>query len=377
MHLSTSRFLLCLLLLAGLALPSTRAEAKRSAPEVTCSACLVVDDTGRELFARAASRTLPNASTTKMTTALVVVAEASPDETVMVSAEAAATGGGGLDLHTGEIWDVRALLYALLLDSSNDAAVALAEHVAGTEADFVDEMNRTARAIGATGTHFVTAHGLDMVGHGSTARDLAATAAELLKDPLLAAIVATPRARIEGPAGIVTIENRNLLLESYSGAIGVKTGFTAGAGNVLVAAAERNGRRLIAVAMHSVDATVDAAALLDFGWARLAQTVVLRAGTPVAALVFDRGSTPVVTSTPVRDLARHNDVTFEFRPWSVEAPLAAGDVVGRVVVRSPDGTIETVDAVATGAVVPDETSWAVDVFTGLLRGVGELVGEPE
>lgn len=106
-------------------------------PPLSCRACLVVDDRGRVLFARAADERLPNASTTKIVTALVVVATADGDDVVLVSPGAAATGGGGLDLQPGEAYTVDALLHALLLTSSNDAAVALAEHVAGSEADFV------------------------------------------------------------------------------------------------------------------------------------------------------------------------------------------------------------------------------------------------
>lgn len=371
--MSISRFALCALV--ALVTIVGPAPARGAPLSVTCTACLVVDDTGRELFARNASAALPNASTTKMTTALVVRAGATPDESVMVSAAAAATGGGGLDLRAGEIFSVEALLYALLLDSSNDAAVALAEHVSGSEDDFVAEMNETAAELGATDTHYVTPHGLDMPGHGSSARDLALIAAELLADPLLAKIVGTSEARVRGPEGTILLENRNLLLEGYSGATGVKTGFTAGAGNVLVASAQRDGRRLIAVAMHSVDAAVDAAALLDVGWERLARTIVFRKGTTVGALVFDQGSTEVVAARPVRDSVRSDEVVYRFDPRDVvPMPLAPGDVVGEVVVTSTDGMLDTVEAIATSPVPAAERSWASDAFAGLLGAVGRLVG---
>jgi D-alanyl-D-alanine carboxypeptidase (penicillin-binding protein 5/6) len=337
----------------------------------------LIDDTGRELFARNASTQLPNASTTKMTTALVVREHAAGDEPVLVSATAAATGGGGLDLQTGQIFTVEGLLYALLLDSSNDAAVALAEHVAGSHEAFVGDMNAMVRGLGATDTHYVTAHGLDMPGHGSSARDLALIAGAVLDDPVLARIVGSSTAQIEGPAGTISLENRNLLLEGYAGATGVKTGFTADAGNVLVASAERGGRRLIAVAMHSVDATVDARALLDYGWGRLARTVMLQQGTEVAALVFDQGSTRVVAATSVRGADPQDELTYEFLPSAtVSVPLSAGDVVGRVAVMADGQRVDTVDALAVGSVVPDQGSWADDIFAGLLRTVGELVSNP-
>ena len=372
--MSISRLALCATLALGVLVPS----AAVGAPvEVTCTACLVVDETGRAVFSRNSTETLPNASTTKMTTALVVVAEAAPGESVLVSAAAAATGGGGLDLRAGQIFSVEALLYALLLDSSNDAAVALAEHIAGSEQAFVEEMNETARALGATDTRYVTAHGLDMPGHGSSAGDLALIAAELLDDPLLAKIVATSRAQVEGPAGTILLENRNLLLEGYAGATGVKTGFTAGAGNVLVASAERDGRRLIAVAMHSDDAAADAAALLDLGWDRLARTVVLPKGTPVGALVFDRGATEVVAASPVRDSVPLDQVAYRFDPQeALSMPLAPGDVVGRVVVTSSEGTVDTVDAIAVGPVGSAGGSWTSEALAGLLGAVGRFVGTP-
>ena len=365
-------------MVVGLLAPATLGTpvvARTAQVEVTCTACLLVDDTGRELFARMASVPLPNASTTKMTTALVVRAETEPMEQVMVSAAAAGIGGGGLDLSAGQVFSVESLLYALLLDSSNDAAVALAEHVAGSQEAFVRSMNELAADLGASDTNYATAHGLDVTGHGSSARDLALIADELLADDLLAEIVGTAEARIQGPRGTISVENRNLLLESYPGATGVKTGFTAGAGNVLVASAAREGRRLIAVVMDSVDAAADARALLDLGWTRLARTVVLPRGTSVGALVFDSGSTRVVSARPVRDSTRPDRVTFRFDPFEdLEMPLAPGDVVGEVVVTSSRGELDSVDAIAAGAVGLENPSWASDAFAGLLGAVGRLVG---
>jgi D-alanyl-D-alanine carboxypeptidase (penicillin-binding protein 5/6) len=374
-YLSTSR-LLAALCVVVLALPVAGAGPRRTGPTVSCTACFLIDDSGRVLFARAAGAALPNASTTKMTTALLVTRRADLDEVIEVSARAAGTGGGGLDLAPGERWPLRSLLVALLLTSSNDAAVALAEHVSGTEGAFVAAMERFVTELGATHTDFVTAHGLDFPGHGSSARDLALIATELLADPVLADIVDTPRARVAGPAGAVLLENRNLLLESYRGATGVKTGFTAEAGNVLVASAERSDRRLIAVAMDSDDAAQDARALLDYGWERLARTILVARGAPVGAFIFEGGATSVVAATPVRGSARPVAVTVEFRPAAdIELPMTAGDVVGDVVVITDSGVLETVDAVAVGAVATPGHQWAADVVAGVLRALGGLVSD--
>jgi serine-type D-Ala-D-Ala carboxypeptidase (penicillin-binding protein 5/6) len=233
-------------------------------PDVACTACAIADRSGTLLWGREADMPLPNASTTKIVTALVVVENASMSEEVTVSAAAAATSDGYLALEAGDVLPVKDLLHGLLMASSNDAAVALAEHVAGSEEAFVDQMNEIVAELGGEGTHFETPHGLDVPGHVSTAGDLAAFGAELLDDPRLARIVATTDYTLsDGEA----ITNSNPLLESYNGANGIKTGMTAAAGEVLVASARRSGPTAIAVALGSPDASADAAALLDRGLA--------------------------------------------------------------------------------------------------------------
>ena len=225
-YLSISRLTLAFVLLLGA--PATAL----APPEVGCERCIVVDDEGDVLWARNRRDRYPNASTTKMVTALLASEVTEPSDVVTVSATAGSIGGGGLDLGAGQTYTVDALMHALLLDSSNEAAQALAEHVAGSEAGFVDRMNAYARSIGATRTRFANPHGLDAEGHYSSAADLATIGARVLSDPYLAGIVATPEATIATPSGSVTLENRNLLLETYEGAIGIKTGRTLGAGNV-------------------------------------------------------------------------------------------------------------------------------------------------
>lgn len=346
--------------------PSAKAAAVPP-PEVTCAACILVDDTGRVLFARDADLERPNASTTKMVTALVTVQRGDSGEVVAVSPAAAATGGGGLDLQVGQRYTVEQLLYALLLTSSNDAAVALAEHEAGTERDFVALMNAYAGDQELRHSHFVNAHGLDTPGHYSSARDLGRIARLLLGVPALAEIVATPRTTIQGPGGAVLLENRNVLLESYPGAIGVKTGFTAGAGDTLVAAARRQHRLLIAVAMGSASAATDAAALLDYGWARLERGVLVAADDPVGELVFASGSTPVTIERTVRGIEHPERVTVTFAPdEGVALPITPGERVGTAIVGIGSKEIAEVPAVAGGSVEDDgDESWG----TGLMADV--------
>lgn len=302
-----------------------------------------------------------------MATALLVVRAGGLSETVTASDHAAATGGGGLDLEARDRYTVRDLLYALLLTSSNDASVALAEHVDGSEEAFVAHMNRLAGGMGLDDTHFVSPHGLDAPGHYSSATDLARLGLAVLRNPLLARVVATPEAVVAGPRGPETIENRNALLESYRGALGIKTGFTAAAGNVLVAAARRHHRTLIAVAMDSVDATRDARVMLDHGFARLARAVVVAGGIDVGTIVFpDAGAISVVTGAALRGFERPSSVELTFRADRVSLPIEEGRVVGTVIVRVGERVIGTLPARSPDQLSVEEPSWAARALAGLL-----------
>jgi D-alanyl-D-alanine carboxypeptidase (penicillin-binding protein 5/6) len=335
----------------------------------------VVDDRGRTLWSRDPHSRRANASTTKMLTALVAVRRSSPRDTASVSAEAAATGGGGLTLRAGERFSVRALLQALLLSSSNDAAVALAEHVSGTEERFVAEMNAVAARIGAHRSHFLTAHGLDRPGHVSTASDLALIAARLLEHPLLRRVVATSETTIAGPDGPIPLENRNVLLDTYKGAIGVKTGFTAAAGDVLVGAARRRGRRVIAVAMGSASAADDVRRLLDWGFDRLRRSMLLRPGRAVGWLVFDPGGAVVARAgRAARGLADPGELEARFHPDPrTRPPLRHGDVVGRVTLVAGGRAVTSVPAVAAGSVTRSRPPTVLELLGKLLRTAHALV----
>lgn len=392
MYLSTNRLreavalLVVLILLLWLS-PSVGSAPRRSVrPAVTCEACLVVDlSTANVIFGQAIHRRLPNASTTKMVTALVTVSTSDLREPVTVSPAAAAVGGGGLDLEAGDLFSVRDLLYALLLDSSNEAAAALADHWVTGSTGFIRQMNRTARSLGTTDTAFANPHGLDQAGHYSSAADLALIGQEVLSTPTLARIVATPRKSISLRGGSITVENRNLLLEDYRGAVGIKTGRTLGAGEVLVAAAERGPHSVLAVAMRSVDAAEDAAALLDLGFAELRSRarkareeqerlaaqpgLLLSAREQVGALVFDpSGATGVVAGADVEGVTPPAGVEIKFTPADrLLLPLEQGEEIGTVEVMSGGAVLGTAPALAEDPISSDGSSWATRALSGLLR----------
>ena len=274
---------------------------------MTCRACIVVGPGEEALWARRADRERPMASATKMATAVVALEAIGRDhlrQRVRISSHAASTGAGGdVDLHSGERYSVEDLLYAALMASSNDAAVALAERAAGSEAAFVHKMNAYARELSLRHTHFVTAHGLDRPGHYSSASDLARIGADLLSHPLLARIVKKSHAVLETPEGRLELDNTNLLLKSYPGLIGIKTGYTAGAGNVLVAAAERSGVRVYAVALGSENAFGDDRKLLDYGFAYLNRQTGIRSGSAIGDVLLPLGQVvPVHSGASIKGL---------------------------------------------------------------------------
>ncbi len=371
-HIYTGAFIALTLLVALL---DVRPSWAAPPTQISCYACLVVSDTGEILWSRNADERVAIASTTKLVTALVTRATATMADEVTVSAGAAATEGGKLSLEAGESLSVEELLLGMLLNSSNDAAVALAEHVNGSETAFVSEMNGFAADLGATDTHFVTSHGLDAAEHYSTANDLVVITERFLEDPLLASMVASAHGSITSSTRSIELTNTNELLEGYRGAIGVKTGFTSDAGNVLISAAERRGRRVIAVALGSVDHFADSRALLDFGFRRLSRETLLEEGSSLGVLfsAVSSGSEVVVGDT-AKGLRDPDGVDVRVTLGTVALPVGAGDSVGTVFVTSGSATTVSLDAVASDEMTEDEgPSWAADTLGWILGVVSNVV----
>ncbi len=260
---------------ASISSPSPSSVAVLAPPAIRATAGIVVDgESGAVLWKKAQDRRLPPASTTKIATGLLLARDLPPDATIIASPNAAQTSGHSLGMQAGERFSARALLHALMLISANDASVAVAEHMAGSEAGFADRMNRWAQASGAPNTHFANASGLPAPGHYSTARDLATLARTALADPTFAAVVRTrtytlPRSNGRPPT---PLRNENTLLWSYPGTDGVKAGWTEEAGGCFVGSATRGGHRIITVLLHSPDWPHETATLFDYGFARLRQT---------------------------------------------------------------------------------------------------------
>ncbi len=252
-----------------------------ASPSVSAQSALLYDcGSGRILWEKDADAPHLIASTTKIMTGLLICEQCDPDARVRIPEEAVGIEGSSLYLKAGEVLTVRQLLYGLLLQSGNDAAMALAIFCAGNAEDFVARMNEKAERLGLTHTEFANPHGLDDQKNYSTARDLALLADAAMDNPLFHEIAATKTVTI----GNRTLANHNKLLWRYEGAVGVKTGFTKQAGRLLVSAAERNGRRLIAVTINAPDDWQDHTRMLDFGFAAFSQQTVLEAGVCLATV---------------------------------------------------------------------------------------------
>ncbi len=257
---------------------SSMALASRSLPLVTAKAALVVDaHTQKVYFSRSPFLRLPMASTTKIITALLTLEKASLQEKVTVSTRAATTPASKIYLKKGETISVEDLLYATLLKSANDASVALAESVAGSESQFAWMMTRMAHKLGAKNTRFANASGLPAFNHYSTAWDLALLMKHAIKNPQFVQIARTKTYVMDRKPGLRRhLRNHNKLLWQFPGAGAGKTGYTRAAGHCYVGTATRNGKTLIVVVLKSRNLWGDVQRLLEYGFQMIKQQSDIR-----------------------------------------------------------------------------------------------------
>ena len=241
---------------------------------------LVDAQTGRVLYEKNADDKALIASTTKIMTALIVCEQCNVLDRVKVPAEAVGIEGSSMCLQVGEILTVQELLYGLMLQSGNDAAVALAIYCGGTVEGFVQLMNDKAYRLGLENTHFENPNGLDSPQHYSTARDLATLASYAMNNPIFAQTVSVKCVKVGGRY----LSNHNKLLWRVDGADGVKTGYTRAAGRTLVSSAVRDGRRLIAVTLNAPNDWQDHALLFETGFNRYTIKQIVASGSCVGTV---------------------------------------------------------------------------------------------
>jgi len=304
------------------------------AMSLSAQSAIVTDGaTGRVLYEKNADEKSLIASTTKIMTGLLICQQCSPESRVQIPKEAVNIEGSSMYLQAGEILSVRELLYGLMLRSGNDAAVALAMFCDGSVEAFARRMNEKAQALGLHSTHFANPHGLDDSGNYSTARDMAVLAAYAMDDPEFRRIVATKSVTV----GSRHLVNHNKLLWQYDGAVGVKTGYTKAAGRILVSAAERNGRRIIAVTVNAPNDWADHKKLLDFGFSAYRSVPVLTKGEAVLQVRVLGSSRKTVHAAPAESfscpVAQDETISLQLHlPRFLFAPVEAGSHAGRAVI---------------------------------------------
>ena len=361
------RLAAALLAAALLPLPVRAAEAPAAnpagAPAVDAGAAVLMEkETGTILCAQNAHDKLEPASVTKVMTLLLVLEAGDDgrlalDDMVSVSAHAASMGGSQVYLKEGEQMSVDDMLKAVAVVSGNDAAVALAEHLAGSEEAFVALMNQRAAELGMADTCFVNCTGLPAAGHLTSAHDIAVMSRELLQHPRIRDYTTIWMDSIRG--GQFQLSNTNKLVRFYEGATGLKTGSTDSAGYCLAASAEREGMELIAVVLKadtSEQRFEGAKSLLNYGFATYTLTDVYpgQALPPVDVLLGEADTVQPVLARSSRILvekARLNDVTAQLRLCEdVEAPVEAGQKLGELTVSVGGQARESIPIVADRAV---------------------------
>lgn len=326
------------------------------------SAILIEQESGRVLFEKNPDEQLPPASITKVMTLLLTMeaidqGKLKLDDMITCSAHASSMGGSQIWFEEGEQLSVDDLLKATAISSANDAAVALAEAVAGSEEAFVGMMNERAQSLGMANTHFVNATGLDAQGHLTTARDIAEMSRVLLRYPLISEYSSVWMSELRG--GETQLVNTNKLVRFYDGCTGLKTGTTDGAGSCLSASATRGGLSLVAVTLGSTTSAERFSAargLLDYGFANYARVelptvegiepIPVKHGiTQMVDVVCEPPGAVVVRIADKDAITQQADLLPE-----VEAPVESGQTVGKVVVKVGESDLCEYRLVAAGSV---------------------------
>lgn len=277
-----------------------------NASDVDAKAYILMDvKTNRVLYSNNISQRLPMASTTKIMTVILAIESGRLDETVTVSRNASMQEGSSVYLKEGEKIKLGDLLYAIMLRSGNDAAVAVAEHLGGSVEKFAQLMNDKARSIGAVSSNFTNPHGLPDDNHYTTAFDLGLITCYALRDELFAEIVSTKRKTIPGPASENwdrVLTNKNKMLWQFEGGDGVKTGYTKKAGRCLVASATRNDWQLVSVVLNCGDMWNASAELLEYGFNNYNKLRIVNKDEPYKEIAVAKGKKKHVAVYPAEDL---------------------------------------------------------------------------
>lgn len=349
-------FLINLFLLFAVA---TGAQAGNELDLAAQSAVLMDFTTGQVLYEKNAYLPCPPASTTKILTAIVALEQGDLQQLITTSATASRAEGSSVYLSEGETHTLEELLYGILLSSGNDAAITVAEGLAGSEEKFTEWMNQKAIAIGAKSSSFKNCNGLPREGHYTTAYDLALITRYALNNPIFDSMVRTKRRNILWPGRDYdkVLYNHNKLLWRYQFADGVKTGYTREAGKCLVSSATRNGHRLVGVVFNSKKIYEDSEQLLEYGFNNYELINLVSSQENIGKINVIAGvkdQINVFANRPLtmlfkRGMEEKIKIDLEMRK-AIPAPVERMQQVGELQVKLGDKIMETVPVVAAESV---------------------------
>ena len=342
-------YLVCILTVLLMMEISIRVQAEGTPENLYARSAVLMDaDTGRILFGKNDNEVMPMASTTKIMTLLVTLEHADLDEIVEVSERAASMPDVQLHIREGERYRLQDLCYSLMLESHNDSAVAIAEHVGGTVEGFAAMMNQKAKHLGCYHTYFITPNGLDAEDehgkHSTTARDLARIMRCCIKNETFLSVTREPSWTFTDMDGnrSFTVQNKNAFLQMMEGALTGKTGFTNEAGYCYVGALERGEKRLITVVLacgwpnHKTWKWMDTKALMNYGLEDYHKETVgsdRMALEPVSVMDGQKEKVEILTDAALEDFLLKEDDEFTMEvlvPDVLKAPVQAGELVGSV-----------------------------------------------
>lgn len=319
---------------------------------------LIEYNTGTIITENKSDEELPMASMTKMMTLLIIMeriesGKITLEDMVPISENAAAMGGSQVYLSANTQMKLDTLLKAVCIASANDAAVALAEYVAGSTEEFVRLMNEKVSALGLKHTSFKNVHGLDEEGHYSSAHDMAFIARELLKHEVILNYSSIYEDYVKHPDGTNTwIVNTNKLINYYEGLDGLKTGYTTKSGYCITATAKRNNMRLISVVMGEENNKIrnqDTMELLNYGFANYKLETIVANNSQIGSIKVKFGKVENVNLKLVEEavdlvnIVEENSYSYEIEKNEVEAPVYVGDIVGKINIYANDIKINSYD----------------------------------